>query len=282
MSIRKVKGRILVAETEYMGANLSCIDTKEGLVLIDTPYLLDDIKKWKENIAKFSNNKKIAYVINTDFHFDHCMANTLLCPTVVGHDLTYARMLKPDGTGRQFFLASNQMISPELKQQVYDMPLGLPRLTFSDRMGLHLGDASLELVHMGGHTEATIAIYLVEDKVLFSGDTVVANMHPYKGDADFKQWMAALDRVLKMDIDVIVPGHGSICGKPEATRLLEYFHEMWGRVSDLRKQGCSRDEVVKGVHSMIDYFPVDPARVEQTNMMFDEGTARMYEQVVPS
>ncbi|MFC1862260.1 MBL fold metallo-hydrolase [Chloroflexota bacterium] len=279
MSIQKVKSRILVAEMEYMGANVSCIDTKQGLVLIDTPYLPNEIKRWKENIAKFSNNKEVAYVINTDFHFDHCMANTILSPNVVGHDLTYKRMLKPDGTGRHLFLAKNQMVPPEVKQQVYDMALGLPRITFNKQMWLHFSDTNFELIHMGGHTEATIAIYLVEDKVLFSGDNVVSNMHPYKGQADFKQWIAALEKILKMDVDVIIPGHGRICGRTEVAKLLEYFREMWNRVKNLRKQGYAKEEVVKSVHEMAGYFPLDPARVEQIKMTFDEGTARMYEQV---
>ena len=83
---------------------------------------------------------------------------------------------------------------------------------------------------MGGHTASTIVSYLHEDKVLFSGDIVVSNMHPYKSQANFRQWMGSLEKIQEMDIDVLVPGHGEVCDKAEAGRMLEYFRQMWDRV----------------------------------------------------
>lgn len=278
MSIKKIKANICVAEGEYMGANSSCINTREGMVVIDTPYLPNEVKKWQAEMAKLGNNKKTAYVINTDYHYDHCMGNSMICPNVVSHELTYKRMLEPDGTGRRYFLGMNQLLPQEVKQQVYDIALGIPTVTFSDQMGLHMGDANFQLMHMGGHTDATIIIRLVDEGVLFSGDEVSANSHPYTGDANFKQWMDVLERILKMEVDVIIPGHGVVCGKPEAAKLLDYFRQRWGRVMDLKKKGVAKEEVVKQLHSMIDYFPIDPTRVAQTNLYFEQGTARMYEQ----
>ncbi len=277
MSIQKVKNSIYV-ETELMGANVGWVDSEQGLVLIDTPYLPDEIQQWKEAIAKLSNGE-IAYVINTHHHFDHCLGNALFSPNVVAHQSTYEEMVKPDGTMRNYFVSTSKDLTPEVKKKVYDLPIGLPRFTFSDRMWLHLGDTTIELIHIGGHTNSTIVIYLIEDKVLFTGDAVVSNMHPYKGQANFRQWIEGLERIQEMDIDVIVPGHGEICYKAEAERMLEYFRQIWDRVLELRGEGCDKDKVVERAHDLITFFPIEPGTEEEESMMFVEDTARLYDEM---
>ena len=277
MSIQKVKNRVYV-ETELMGANVGWVDTEQGLVLIDTPYLPQEIQQWKEAIAKLSD-KEIAYVIDTHHHFDHCLGNALFSPNVVAHQSTYEEMTKPDGTMRHYFVSTSEDLTAEVKKKIYDLPIGLPRFTFNDRMWLHLGDATIELIHIGGHTNSTILIYLVEDKVLFTGDAVVSNMHPYKGQANFRHWIEGLERIQEMDIDLIVPGHGEICRKAEAERMLEYFNQIWDRVLALRREGCAKDGVVERAHDLINSYPIEPGTEKEASMMFDEGTARLYDEM---
>lgn len=277
MSLQRIKNRIY-AETALMGGNVACVDTAQGLVLVDTPYLPDEIQQWKDALAKLSEGN-VAYVVNTHHHFDHCLGNAAFGPNVVAHKSTYDEMIKPDGTMRHYFVSQNQDISPQVKQQVYDIPIVLPRFTFTHRMWLHLGDATFELIHIGGHTESTILVYLAEDKVLFSGDAVVSNMHPYKGQASFARWIRGLETIQGMDIDVIVPGHGEVCDKAEAKRALDYFRQMRDRVASLRTDGHSKEEVVRRSHDLISLYPVEAGTEEQASMRFDEGIARLYDEM---
>ena len=277
MSIQKVKSRTYV-DTALMGANVACVETKQGLVLIDTPYLPDEIQQWKEAVATLGDGH-IAYLIDTHHHFDHCLGNALFSPNIVAHQSTYQEMVKPDGTMRHYFVSASPDLTPEVKQQVYDLPLALPNLTFTNRMSLHLHDVTFDLIHAGGHTDSSIYIHLVEDGVLFTGDTLVSNMHPYKGQANFRQWIEALERIQPMDIDVIVPGHGEVCEKAEAVRALDYFRQMWDRVEALRRDGCGKDEVVQRTHDIISFYPIEPGMEDQASMRFDEGIARLYDEM---
>ena len=78
-----IKKRILV-ETDYLGANVSCIATARGLVFIDSPFLPQDGKKWAD-LTRQQTGKDAAYVINTDHHYDHVMGNCFLTPNVICH-----------------------------------------------------------------------------------------------------------------------------------------------------------------------------------------------------
>ena len=275
--MQKVKSRTYV-DTALTGANVACVETKQGLVLIDTPYLPDEIEQWKEAVARLGDGQ-IAYLVDTHHHFDHCLGNALFGPNIVAHQSTYEEMAKPDGTMRHYFVSASPDLAPDVKQQVYDLPIALPRLTFTDRMSLHLGDVTFDLIHAGGHTDSSIYIHLVEDGVLFTGDTLVSNMHPYKGQANFRQWIEALERIQPMDIDVIIPGHGEVCEKAEAARALDYFRQMWDRVNALRRDGCGKDEVVQRAHDIISFYPIEPGMEEQAGMRFDEGVARLYDEM---
>ena len=82
-----------------------------------------------------------------------------------------------------------------------------------------------------------------------------------------------------MDIDVIVPGHGEVCEKAEAARALNYFRQMWDRVESLRRDGCGKEEVVRRTHDLISFYPIEPGMEEQASMRFDEGIARLYDEM---
>ena len=238
MSIQKIKNRTYV-NIDYLGSNVSAVDTDKGLVLIDTAFLPNEVRQWKKEIAKITN-KEIAYVITTDYHFDHCMGSAFLSPNVISHQLTYEEMTKPDGTMRGYFMPLFPDVPPEVKQEILEMPLVMPQYTFSERMWLHMDDVTFELIHVGGHTDATAVIYLVEDKILFTGDAAETNQHPYKGRANFRQWIEALKRIQEIDFAIMVPGHGEVSDKAEAARMLVYFEQLWDDVSGLHKEGLSR------------------------------------------
>ena len=58
------------------------------------------------------------------------------------------------------------------------------------------------------HTDTDIAIQFVEERVLFLGDTAMNGRLGRLDDGNFKGLIAFLDRMLTVDTDVYVPGHG--------------------------------------------------------------------------
>ena len=53
-------------------------------------------------------------------------------------------------------------------------------------------------------------VYRPGEKVLFAGDLVFRSRVPYVGQADSRQWILALEKLLGFDAAAIVPGHGPI------------------------------------------------------------------------
>jgi glyoxylase-like metal-dependent hydrolase (beta-lactamase superfamily II) len=83
-------------------------------------------------------------------------------------------------------------------------------------------DVTFERV--GGHTPGSSIAVFHDYRLLFSGDLVFGRLYPtLLFDGNPFELIDTLRAITNMDVDVIVPGHGATCGKPEAKELIEYW-----------------------------------------------------------
>ena len=76
---------------------------------------------------------------------------------------------------------------------------------------LTVGGVTFQIRRAGpSHTPEDLVIYLPQEKVLFAGDLVFRSRIPYVGQADSRQWIIALDKLLDFGAQTIVPGHGPL------------------------------------------------------------------------
>jgi len=251
--MQTIKKKILV-ETGYLGANVSCLSTSRGLVFVDSPFLPEDGQKWAELTGKISG-QAAAYVINTDHHYDHVLGNRFLTPNMICH-ATAARGLaylsnKP--LLKQVIQEAFPDVFPKYESYFDRLDLVKPHITFDKKMTLDMGDATIILEFAGGHSPATIMIYLVEEKVLFTGDNVEGQF-PFFGQAHFGKWKEALKKMLSLEIDQVVPGHGEVGGKEMVEKYVIFFEELESEVMGFQSQGLST-EAMAARSKMVSFFP---------------------------
>jgi len=98
-----------------------------------------------------------------------------------------------------------------------------------------LGGVRFQIRHVGpAHSPEDLALFVVDDQVLYAGDLVFKGRVPFVGAADSRLWLAALDRLLALNPRVLVPGHGGISTDPvddlTLTRdYLTYLREQMGK-----------------------------------------------------
>lgn len=99
---------------------------------------------------------------------------------------------------------------PRLFQAKESIPgLTWPTLAFSDRLVLWMGGREVHIIYAGrGHTKGDSVVWLPKERILFGGDLVEEGATPYCGDAYFTDWPSTLDRVERLEPDVLVPGRG--------------------------------------------------------------------------
>jgi cyclase len=78
----------------------------------------------------------------------------------------------------------------------------------------------------GGHTESDAFVLVPEAGVLVAGDLVVVGMQPWAGHGDPASWSTILDRLLELDWDACIPGHGPVSGRDVIPPLQDYLHAL--------------------------------------------------------
>jgi cyclase len=99
-----------------------------------------------------------------------------------------------------------------------------PTETFSGSYTLEVGGVAVELLEVGpAHTPGDLMVHVPSRKTLFAGDILFIDSTPVMWAGPVAGWIAALDRVLELDPDTIVPGHGPLADADAVRRLRGYW-----------------------------------------------------------
>jgi len=270
----KITDHIFV-ETKYLGANVGCVITEQGPVLIDTPMLPEEAHDLRDQLRQISE-LDIAYIIYTHQHFDHVMGSAFLTKRTIAYNGAISGIKYLETS-----LANDiTLFFPDLyeeKKEIFDnLDIILPQITFFNELRLYMGDITLELSFVGGHSSASIVIYVPEDRVVFCGDNVVTGILPVTANCRFGPWIEMLRRVEEMEVDTIVPGHGDIGGKELARNMRFYFEGMRDRVRSLFNVGATKEEVLQRI-DLTDCLPVPPSELLTQQVASD--ISLMYNQI---
>ena len=238
LKTERVKGDLHVISGE--GGNVAAYATAEGVVLVDDMFDRNhaDILAQVKSIT----DKPLRYVINTHQHDDHAGGDFKMLPLaeVIAHRNVYANL---KDIKRPYF------------EDTPGTPIGLPRVTFSDRLDVHLGGRDVEAYYFGrGHTSGDIVVYFPELKAIHTGDLFISGSRrgvPIYVDSvqggSLLEWTRTLDRTLQLDFDTVIPGHGPVTTKADLTRFNADIAAMRLRLQTMIKSGASRDQVVQTV-----------------------------------
>jgi cyclase len=108
-----------------------------------------------------------------------------------------------------------------------------PTVTFDDKLQIDLGGRWLFLFATPGHSEDSICIYLPDERLLFTGDTVSTATVPAIADGDSRILERSLRELLNLNIEILVPGHGPLLTGERQIR--EWLHWMIGYITSLRQ-----------------------------------------------
>jgi glyoxylase-like metal-dependent hydrolase (beta-lactamase superfamily II) len=117
-----------------------------------------------------------------------------------------------------------------------------PQVTLATKMTLHRGSREIQLLHLGrAHTGGDVFTFLPNERIIITGDMIPAFV--YMGDSHVDEWPATLERMLELDFDTVVPGHGTPMPKTEAEKVYRgqaaYLRDLWSATAALKSQGLS-------------------------------------------
>lgn len=124
--------------------------------------------------------------------------------------------------------------------------LTLPTETFEGQLDLTVGGKRLQLIEVGpAHTKGDAIVFLPDERVAFTGDILFIGSHPIIWEGPVQNWIRACDRLLALDVDVVVPGHGPLTTKMGVQRTKEYWEGLVEASRKGREAGASPAEIAR-------------------------------------
>jgi glyoxylase-like metal-dependent hydrolase (beta-lactamase superfamily II) len=259
-AIRLVKEGLYVIpgyDGAVTGGNVAVRVTAEGVIIVDDRFPPQS----GEIVSKVRSvtSQPIKYVFSTHSHGDHTGGNPefIAFAEIVGHRNARANMVR------------NKQAAP-------------PRVTFTDQAAVSLGGIEVQALHLGrGHTNGDAVIYFSDLRTVHTGDLFVWGkrtdgtlLTPFVDRANggsLVEWITTLDKLLQLDFDAVIPGHGPVLAKGDVGKFRQGLITLRQRMTDVVRAGAKKEELAARLKTDDLGWPFPQARLDD---LWDEFGAR--------
>ena len=215
-------------------------------LLVDTLFDLTLTAEMLEAMTGTTTTAPIATVVNTHANGDHCYGNELvrgaeiIASTAAAEEM---RHVPPDllasltaAPGEAGDLFRRVLRAVHVRR---DNPDAATR-TFDGQLDIDVGGRRVELIEVGpAHTAGDVLVYSPQDKTVFTGDILFIGGTPIVWAGPLANWIAACDRMLGMDVETVVPGHGPVTDKAGVAQVRDYLTFVAGEAKARHDAGMS-------------------------------------------
>ena len=215
-----------------LGGNVGVLRTGAGAVVVDTMTFRIQGERIRELAERLAGGP-IQVVINTHYHMDHTHGNSGFAPGT--------RVVATERT-RDYLLAFDASYWDGKAEET------LPNDLFEREHELRIGGKTIRLIHPGrGHTGGDLVVLFVEDRVLHMGDLLFSGRYPnidLEAGGSVREWIGTLDRVLELDFDRVIPGHGPVTDRAGVRAFQRFLAEVWRAGEEAAREGLSLEETL--------------------------------------
>ena len=215
-----------------VGGNVAVLRTQRGAVVVDTMTFPIQGRRIRDLAERLGGGPTQA-VFNSHYHLDH----------------THGNPAWPVGT-RIVATERTRAYLEHFDPGFWEGSAGgsAPNDLFEDNHELRIGNKTVRSYHLGrGHTGGDLVVLFVEDRVLHTGDLFFNRLYPnidLEAGGSVQEWADTLERVLALDFDRVIPGHGPVTDRAGLRDFQRFIAELAEFASEAVAAGRSLDETL--------------------------------------
>jgi len=228
-------------------SNAGLVDGGGQSLLVDTQFDLPRTRRMLAAMAQVTAGSPIGHAVNTHGNGDHCYGNELLDEVV--------RIWAAPEAGAHLQAESPQLLAglmgadfgPELSAYLQrsfgafefaGITSRLPDSPVIADTDLTVGSRVVRLLRLGpAHTHGDVAVFVPDAGVVFAGDLLFIGGTPIMWAGPAGSWIAALHRLLDLDAQYYVPGHGPVTDAAGVHEVIAYLAHVEAGAAELRARG---------------------------------------------
>src|SRR4051794_6356609 len=258
--LRQVAEGVLFHQSEFMQTNAVVVQGRDGVLLIDAGITNDEMVCLADDLRE--SGQPVVAGFSTHPHWDHLLWHSSLgeaprygtarCAAVVRERL-------PDAAAKAR-IAGSGLIPPDIVEQLPLDLLGLITGLPAEATRIPWDGPDVRIIEHQAHAPGHASLLIEERRVLVAADTLSDVLIPLldlMGSADpVEDYLAALELLegVADDVDVFVPGHGSVGGADQIHARIDqdraYLHALrdGAVVDDPRLTAPFGKDFLPGVH----------------------------------
>ena len=267
----------MVPNGSWGEANAGLIVGEGESLLVDTLWDADYTREMLGEMGSLVQDAPIRTVVNTHADGDHFFGNQLLDVETITSSASLEDMKENTAQAmlrmrrlasiyrffgrlgnkraRKFAHYGTTMLAP---YNFDGVTCRLPTTTFDSQKTILVGGRPVHLIEVGpAHTRGDLMVLVPDAKVLFSADILFVNSTPVMWAGPVENWIRALDRILAMDVETIVPGHGPVTDKSSVKQVKTYWEYVHAAVAAEHRVGTEPHEAARRI-ALSDNFQLQP------------------------
>lgn len=239
-------------------------------LLVDTLFDLKLTRDMLDEMAPVIAGNAISTLVNTHANGDHCYGNQLVTGADVITSVASAAEMEelPPALLAAMMEADFGEVTNDYLQRSFGafdftgIRAPVPTTTFSGEMALEIGGRAAQLIEVGpAHTAGDVLVHLRNDSVVFTGDILFIEGTPLVWNGPFQNWIDACQRIIHMDCDVIVPGHGPITDAAGVKAVAGYLSYVKAEATKRYEAGMAWIDAAKDIELGHYASLLDPERI---------------------
>ncbi|MBN4075455.1 MAG: hypothetical protein COA71_02990 [SAR86 cluster bacterium] len=228
-----------------------------GIVIGELATLIIDPGMGRQNgeivlreAQRLSDNTQF-YIVSTHYHPEHTTGYIAFPESAIYINSTTQENEFTENGQRMIDLFSG--FSPKMGELLADAQRRVANIIFDRTISINLGGVTVNLEVVGPtHTIGDTGIFVLEDRVLFTGDVVMNNSFlAATPGSSISAWLKAFDTFDALEPVVIVPAHGEIGDGSLIGMQREIVAGIRDETLRLKAQGQSADAVADAISTSL-------------------------------